>query len=82
VGNLRGKKRVEIVVMELFDWSYTTKKMQPTNFEVNHFEPYPGDEKKRGDVTFPKSLEFDSNQICFVQQCVCVGHRSSFTSGY
>ena len=51
-------KRVEIVVTELFDWSYT-KKMQPTNFEVSHFEPYPGDEKKKGGTSrSPKVWNF------------------------
>ena len=48
-------KRVEIVVTELFDWSYT-KKMQPTNFEVSHFEPYPGDEKKKGVRPVPQKF--------------------------
>lgn len=71
MGNLRGKKRVEIVVMELFDWSYTTKKMQPTNFEVNHFEPYPGDEKKGGTSRSPKVWNLTATKFALFSS-VCV----------
>lgn len=52
--------------------------MQPTNFEVNHFEPYPGDEKKGGTSRSPKVWNFTAtykwrysyykhtmNQICW-----------------